>query len=372
METCNLFITLIEQQIDESQKKLKDILEQKMSFYLDLDFTEYAKSPPIIFINQLQEVNESDNPIYRNNQEKLRKSITKKIIDVLANITIESTSVDDHKNIKLITELSPYLPPDLHATYVEQLKAAQELVEQKEEKLKRILEESASVDKLRSLVDKIEELSRQKNYQHAYQVSTWINSLIKDTANRFKSDLDKGDLAIVIESLPTSWDDWWYYKEKLCQLSRQVIPEHAHYFSSEFVSSVINDMVARITGKISEVINTIKASTLVDLKSSYRLIQMHFDKFKAFLNLFDQYRLFKKKTPEYLHFYDDLQKTLPNLTEGLLQSINKITEFLLNNQKKFVEGVQSSNIIKLREILDIAQEYATLIDSVNAYLTSDI
>ena len=372
LEACNLFIKLIDNQIvDGSQKKLKEVLEQKMSFYLNLDFIEYAKSPPIIFINQLQEVNESDNPIYRDNQEKLIRSITKKITDVLANITIESTSVDDHKTIKLIVELAPYLPSDLHATYMEQLKAAKELFDQKEEKLKRMLEESASVDKLRSLVDKIEELSRQKNYQHAYQVSTWINSLIKDTANRFKSDLDKGDLAIVIESLPASWDDWWYYKEKLCQLSRQVIPEHVHYFSSEFVGSVINDMVNRITGTISEVINIIQSNSLVNLKSSYRLIQMHFDKFKAFLNLLDQYHSFKKKTPEYLHFYDDLQKILPNLTEGLLQSIDKIIGFLLNNQKKFIDGVQSSNIIKLREILDVAEEYATLIDNINSYLTGD-
>lgn len=370
-DNCNIILRSIDEILKDSEEMLNRCITENIEIYSSLDISDYAQNPPLIFMNHLQEAGESIIGIdYSKHREVLKQIIIKKILDAIEKVKNEPASADSVKKTKLITELSPFIPTDLSANYASQLGEAQEQVKQKTEELRRMLDELASANKLKELCDYLSQYSESCQYDNAYIVSQHIAQLINNTITRFKVDLDKGDLSIVLKSLPQSWDDWWYYKNKLTAITER-LPGWESHFNCIFINTVIDDMVTSI---INEILAAIKATDLggsITIRSSYKLIQTHFEKYKALLNLLDEYQDFRIKKPGDLHLFDDLQQKAPELNIKILDAVNKIAQFLLKNQQNFVDGILSTNLSSTREVLDTVYEYRELIDNIQIYMTSD-
>lgn len=360
------YIQRIEGQKTELTGALEERLKEQSGYYVQLPIEQFPDSPPVLFLNQLAAAVEEGKP-YAAKRKDLTEHLGKKILDCIVRASSVDASPEDIKQFKLIEHLSDFLTLDVVQVYRERLIEVRKIIEEKDNQLIRIISEQAVAGELRKLVDDLSAYISRSDFRSAHLVSEAIKKLIHEVATRFKSDLEKGDIATVIQALPISWEDWWYYADQLNQVASSLAAPYNSAFSPNYVNDIINDMVKRITQKYAELFVFIeKQSKLPDL-GFYKRIPRAFEQIMALIDLTNVYQEFKKTNPTLPHFYEDLVKELPQLGTDTVQVLEAMISYLVDRQDQVLSALKTNEASLAVDILTAVQTQQEFIEKLENF-----
>ena len=263
--------------------------------------------------------------------------------------------------VATIESVAMYLPPELYASFDVSLKECKTYVNETRTKHEGELAECVAAGQIQKMFELLKLCAEKKSYSYMQKVKTEIVRFITDDASRLQSDLEKSDLRVVLERLPTSWANWVAYFTCLEALLKPEDGRYQHLFEDVYSRDNCQNISNHIVAELSRCLQELSATN--DSSENMRIFASHFDKLVSFLDV-------KNKAPE---LYASLLKSGQNSEEKIQDAFTKALSSFRENQEQFHKELEAGFAFDaLRKIMDFMKESAPLFVKMKDYCNSPL
>jgi hypothetical protein len=344
--------------VNKTREKIEKKLDAVMQKYDPLQLERFSEDRPVELLNHLR-VASVDNLIYAQKEKDLTQAIQTTIASLLDHSKKSEKLEDIEAIVATIESIAMYLPPELYASFDASLKECKTYVNETRKKHEGELAECVAAGQIQKMFELLKQCAEKKSYSYMQKVKTEIVRFITDGASRLQADLDKGDLRIVLERLPTSWNIWKDYSTCLGDLLKPVDIHQQHLFEDVHTHEICQNTLAKIVATLNKCLQELDVGG--SSSESIRDFTTHFDKLVSFLDL-------KNKVTG---LYEDLLKLDQNCEEKIKNVFSRALLSFKENQEQFCKELAAGIAFDaLRKTMDFIKEAAPLFVKMKDYCNS--
>lgn len=354
------------------KKKVADTNKQ----FANLEISDYSKKPPINYLKQLEAL-EVEHALFADFHKELTQIISGKISMAIAECKKEDVDFDVRERLDLIKGLNKYIPLEIYSEHTAEMKVVESAIQIKEEKYRLTYEEMEKADNMIGLVN---ELIEAKSLHQAKNISDKIIKMMQGAAQRYKCQIESGNLKDIISPLQKSWQGWQYYCFRLESMRSQTTvteiitdfvlgvfwtkprtrTEYRYLMDPEIPKKICMDVLSSVSNKCVQIFNSVEPlqTSSVDYNRGFVLIESSFNNLRGLVELYKNYYDNKSSNRYCEHLYASLVSHNSRLSsDNLFKTITYIKDFLSNIQNNFRAILASADLAPLRCVMKTMAKY---------------